>query len=1206
MASLIGLEGNAYAWNSGHHVLFDPCAGEGEAVDEIRKAAIARGAVVKASVVACEMEELRYRALVRRCPPAKSSDQILHTDAFAVTWPADARASVLYLNPPYDTDPEYKRLEQRFLARFTSALAVGGGLLYVVPAATLAASARYLARHFTEIRCWRFPDPEYAAFSQVVLLARRTTPPLQDEPMAATIEGWARFPARLLPLPEQIPDPLLVRRGDYSLPLHRAGFDRIATLAAFRPWEGAPVGVDLSVGDLVGGRQFPTALPPKPAHLALALAAGHFNGLRIVPDAGVAGPPLLIKGMFEKKLIVLDEVEDEGEVKKVVRIEQPNLRISALRLDEFTFFEPRAGAELTEAREIESCTVADLIHRYGSSFQRLMTQQFPPLHDPADPAHQIRLPDLPRSPFRAQRHAIQASLKLIATLRDPKLLAEVGVGKSTIALYVWAALTPRYHAGTVAELERVGFVRPALPIVHRMLVVCPPHLLDTWQEEILGDGRKPGCAPWAKVQIVRTISDLHAEADIYVMSREAAKLGHGYQGITGRCPRCGAPIPAPDKGRATAEINAKERRRCRAVAFLPTNLWAHLAERLAAQLLPLMPEEEVVRSLTSRHRILRKRAERPAGKGPLDGDALLGIALAAVDGLVTVLGNRKLASRTHVDLTEAVNQLARAIGREADVADQLERIALRRTPGDRYCPFVLALEAAKSLRDSKAWGWAPKPQLFRDALGAFRKHGGWKGPIAPDGSRADAIGEEGEDRYLVCGEPLYQAKPEPRRYPLASYICRYMPKRFQLLVLDELHEYNNQGSAQEKAAHRLCELGMPVLGLTGSVMSGYASSLGPNWWAMDRSTFRVEFPRERLPDFAKRYGYQKFVYTRRENQRGGYGSNSDREEWNCRAAGEVPGVLPLFLLRYLLPSGVVVHKDELDVELPPMDEAQILLEPENAMDEELLAEYSRIAEKLMDQIAADMFSPMAGKLWGAMMELPSYLDRCSANQGTFRLSYPEECGGMLVTEGKTFPESYRTPKERALLNFLEEQLSQDRRSLVFLRHVSTGLPDRLMRVIRESGLTRKVVYLNAQRVPAAKRKQWITENVIDTETEVMIVNPNAVRTGLNNLVAFTNAWWHEIDPGQAQTYRQANGRLHRVGQTLPVHIRFPHYPGTAQAVAVDLVARKVTASLQVDGLDVQGALEAAGGESSSRAAVEAAMAMGRAIYERLKAARAAA
>ena len=62
-------------------------------------------------------------------------------------------------------------------------------------------------------------------------------------------------------------------------------------------------------------------------------------------------------------------------------------------------------------------------------------------------------------------------------------------------------------------------------------------------------------------------------------------------------------------------------------------------------------------------------------------------------------------------------------------------------------------------------------------------------------------------------------------------------------------------------------------------------------------------------------------------------------------------------------------------------------------------------------------------------------------------------------------------------------------------------------------------------------------------------------------------------------------------------IEVPYYDGTAQKTALDLVARKVSSSVQVDGLSIAGALESAGAGEGDDEASRAAMGMGQAIYE---------
>ena len=176
-------------------------------------------------------------------------------------------------------------------------------------------------------------------------------------------------------------------------------------------------------------------------------------------------------------------------------------------------------------------------------------------------------------------------------------------------------------------------------------------------------------------------------------------------------------------------------------------------------------------------------------------------------------------------------------------------------------------------------------------------------------------------------------------------------------------------------------------------------------------------------------------------------------------------------------------------------------------------------------------------------------------------------------------------------------LDRGEKVLVFLRHTGTPeLPARLLRILRP--IAPSITWLDAAKVPTAKREAWIDQHVLQKDVQVLLVNPNAVRTGLNNLVSFSHALWYEMDLSTT-TYRQANGRLHRIGQTRPVHIATPYYAGTAQEILLDLIAKKTTASLQVDGLDLQAALEAAGASAEETSALSTALSLGQAVHRAL-------
>ncbi len=1190
--------------------VMDPCAGAGEAIMALTHCLYPDLEGMKPQQVTyylCEMEKTRHDALKKNLEKGqswKSCHNALHGDAFTVEVNRGEKTgvSLLFLNPPYDTDRVYGRLEERFLSRFAPALVDGGILVLLVPFYALAASADTLAKHFTDVQCFRFPEPEWQAYRQVVLVAKKSTALFSEDPqILALIKGWSADETSIPVLPDNGPTVATVPASrSYTAGLDSwilRELDVGTILQKVRPWKQSDrssglVGVsgilpEIPIEDLLA-RQYPVAVPPRPAHIAAGIASGVFNGAR-VDSKTPSMPPLLVKGVFDREYRTIEEkLNKDGEVRAVVQIQQPKLVTTVLDLSTLTYHTLKAGPEASAVPAVGDMTVADLLAHYSDSLMTVMERQCPIGYDPRVDAGKIPLATFARTPFTAQAHAVRAIVHLLGGPTAKKhtrrgksaiLLGEIGSGKSSVALM----------AGTTISAKR-------------MLVMCPPHLLKSWTNEIAA------VLPEAEVRVLQSVTDVDdltgvepGKTVVAILSRETAKLGHTWAGVDGVCGACGSTV------QASAEVLAKKRQYCDARALIPSSPVARAARQLALALLPSCPSDPRVVTLLRGRFDSRRLACAVLKKAPLPSfddkwvDKILDVTLAAYQkegadntqevgkALAAILVAFPDKART----VRAITSLLSAAGSAYWSPTwhlALDLMMLLPPGGEEQKDIMGNHQAPQTVYGQNPWsGW--EQRVERILKGENPQYGStyrWVGGQAYDGehlagSAATVVNALGlltaAGRWSwgpVCEEPLFQAIPEPRRYPLAKYIAKRHKRLFDFFILDEGHEYQ-EGSAQGISGHRIVGLGQPTLMMTGSVMNGYAESMFANMWALSED-FRQEFDRTEKQRFIDRYGYRKRLVEEKDRKTGeivAYGSMTDRVEKSEKIIGNAPGILPLFLLRHLLPIAVTLHKADLAIDLPPCRQFRHLIQP----DAELYARYQTLQHALITQIKKDQWIPeVAGRLWGQLAELPSYLDRSTEDtgntpEGSYEIRYPESVGSQLVTSIPPFPKEKVSAKEEWILDTVEASLKAGRNVMVFTWHLS--LLPRLARLIKDR-IGEPVPILYASKVPTGKRQDWIDREVIAKGRRVLVANPVCIQTGLNNLVHFATEIFAENPACNGTTMRQAIGRVDRIGQRLPTEIHFPIFEGTLQVQLYDLLLRKVAVATATDGLDAESMLAAAG------------------------------
>lgn len=1143
--------------------VLDPVAGDGYAVFEL-----AKHLDHATQIIAFELEEHRAKTLGERLG---YSAEVFHADAFSMTWERKHGLSLLYLNPPYDLDKVHGRLEQRFLERFAPTLTVGGVLVFVVPHVALEASAELLARDFTDLACFRFPEPDYAVFKQVVLFARYLGPdehaggPLERQPCAATVQqikAWARGEHHELlgRSSTKFVVPSLDRWASTISYIRKQEFDAKRAIDHFELWhERSPRGERLrplqnTLLELPqrSGRptEFPMAMPPRPAHIAAALASGVFDGAEVTSKTEGA-PRLLVKGVFDREFVETSQkVNKDGEAVASVQEQRPKLVVTVLDMSSWEYHELRSSPDVTGSKDPATMTVSDLLEHYGPSLIERMRQQCPVLFDPQNKAHVEAIPLRPmpcRSLWEAQAYAAQATVMLLGgsscTLKQRArraafVLGEVGCGKTSIALQVAHTIQAR-----------------------RTLVVCPPHLTTTWVEEV------KACHGDTVATI--TIDDLdavdafasHPGPVVGVMSREAAKLGHALESVTKECPSCGCLLEATDF--------AKTRAKCQGRELVAKNDLA-MATMAAST-------------------------------------AVVALASSRLDEMLPRVARRRKAPRAFT--REAHEKAYRIL--EAAVVRKFESSELG--CGDPIWRLIEHVMAAspEPKRTAEAWfarfeernkqrlngAWGDEMDAISVALAIINPNkthkrvshgidGDMRYDDVPMGSLkalvnaiVAAVAQARWGRGKVCGQPLYYSVPRPRRTQLAkALVRRHGSNAFDLLIGDESHEYNGDGSAQSIALQRLAALGRPVLLLTGSLMNGYAESLFSNQWLVDES-FRQEFDRDGRAEFVRRYGYLKRIVDlkdddKRKDAARERGAVTDREE-RARITGTAPGVLDLFLLKYLLKMAVPIQKKDLALGLPKCHEERVMIDPSPMQGEQ----YKKLEQTLRKTIREDRNDEeLSGKLFGQLAELVSYMDRASADQGNgvrpgeYVIRYPESVGGAEVASAPGLDAEELLPKESWMLDTIERELEQGRNVIVLAWHPS--LFERYRRLVARAHGKTAVEVLYSDKVPTKKRKDWIAK-IVARNVRVLIVNPVAVQTGLNNLVHFQTQLWMENPSCDPTVYRQTVGRIDRPLQRKETLIYFPVYRGI-QELAHTLLMQKAAVALAVDGLDAEGALRASG------------------------------
>lgn len=439
-----------------------------------------------------------------------------------------------------------------------------------------------------------------------------------------------------------------------------------------------------------------------------------------------------------------------------------------------------------------------------------------------------------------------------------------------------------------------------------------------------------------------------------------------------------------------------------------------------------------------------------------------------------------------------------------------------------------------------------------------------------------------------CNGALWSADNKgPRRYPLAEYIKRRYRKVFDLLLLDEVHEYKAKGSAQGYAAASLASASKRILALTGTVFGGYSTSLFHLLYRFSQ-TIKGEFKHNDDMRFASRYGILERVTQTPKDDFREEGVTSKRRAFQTRVI-EKPGVSPAIITE-LLDKTVFLRLSDVSASLPPY---QDLIEV-CKMNPDQKEVYETFSRKLKDALNDELRKGGKRLLGAYLQSLLAYPDTPWKKESIYKT---DEDRRFLVAEARALSESVIYPKEKRLIEICRENKAAGRKIAVYCTHTERrDITGRLKTFLEREGL--RVVVLKSDTVAPEKREDWIKSQV-ESGMDVLICHPKIVSTGLD-LLDFPTIVFYQTEYS-VYTLRQASRRSWRIGQKKSVRVHYFIYEDTIQERALTLVAKKTKASLAVEGEFVDGGLSSFANEEDIITELAKSFVKGKAVGETLEA-----
>jgi len=450
-------------------------------------------------------------------------------------------------------------------------------------------------------------------------------------------------------------------------------------------------------------------------------------------------------------------------------------------------------------------------------------------------------------------------------------------------------------------------------------------------------------------------------------------------------------------------------------------------------------------------------------------------------------------------------------------------------------------------------------------------------PVETDGTRLTALDfdkkrlheiVEGQKGGTTRYSALWQAdRSKIMRMAPAEYMGRYMPEWWDYAIADEIHQLAGD-TAQGNALGVLTRVSRRFLGLTGTLLSGYADDLFNTFFRTDAKRMVEDgyqwgsAGRER---FTHDFGVMETI--ERITVEDNACSKKTKTTVTIRRR---PGASPLLFGKYLMDHCAFISLEDISDALPSYREEVVSV----TMDKPLGAAYEALEEEIRECLKEHRGnSSVASTMLNALLSWPDHPYDFGTLYGS-EFNPETRCRErFVIAETVDLDRCETYAKERALIEEVKAQLARGRNCQIFAVYTHKhDVTARLEQLFRNEGI--RAAILRAS-VPTHKREAWYREQ-LRRGIDACICHPKIVETGLD-LLDFPAILFHETGYS-LHTLRQASRRSWRIGQRRPVEVKFFAYKGTMQEVCLRLMGKKLLVALAMEGKFASEGLQAIDGD----------------------------